>query len=349
MKALTFQGIGEIACDLVPDPVLKCETDVIVKVERAAICGSDMHPYTGRERGIDVGTIMGHEFAGVVVETGTDTLLQVGDRVVSPFTTNCGHCYFCKIGLTARCQRGELFGWVENGVGLQGAQAEFVRVPLADSTLVRFAEALGPEKALLAGDILSTGMYCADRAEVRPDGVYAVVGCGPVGLMTIMACVSMGVHNIFAFDSIPERLDRATRLGVTAVNFQSEDPRALIASATEGRGVDAVMEAVGSPSAGKLAFDLVRPGGIISTVGVHTDAHLDFSPADAYNKNITYRVGRCPARHYMERALDLLGSSSTNFDSIITHRISLAQGAASYAMCHNKSDGCLKVLIEPGT
>lgn len=348
MKALTFQGVGAISCETVDDPNIESTGDVIVRVESTAICGSDLHPYAGRERGIDAGTVMGHEFAGTIVEVGKDVKdFVIDDRVVSPFTTSCGRCYFCSRGLHARCVQGQLFGWREDGRGLHGAQAEYVRVPLADGTLVKYGDDLSSESALLAGDILSTGLYCADRAEVKPDGIYAVIGCGPVGLMTIMACLSLGVREIFAFDSIPERLDRVTRLGVTAVNYRTEDPLEMVMNATGGIGVDAVMEAVGSQPAGRLAYEIVRPGGTISTVGVHTDGKLDFTPMEAYDKNLTYRVGRCPARAYMDRSLALLSGQAISFDSIITHRLSITDGEQAYKMFSNKEEGCLKVILKP--
>ncbi|MEM8895579.1 MAG: alcohol dehydrogenase catalytic domain-containing protein, partial [Bacteroidota bacterium] len=138
MKGITFQGVKQLAFEEAPDPTIQQPTDVIVKVDVTAICGSDLHVYRGLETGLDIGTIMGHEFLGEVVEVGSDIkLIQKGDTVVSPFTTSCGECYYCKIGLTCRCELGELYGWVSDGHGLHGAQAEYVRVPLADSTLMK--------------------------------------------------------------------------------------------------------------------------------------------------------------------------------------------------------------------
>ncbi|KPK83683.1 MAG: hypothetical protein AMS27_12110, partial [Bacteroides sp. SM23_62_1] len=181
MKAITFEGIKNLSYRSVPDPVIHDPKDVIVKVQYTAICGSDLHVYHGRETGIDAGTIMGHEFTGYIVDTGANvTSLRIGDHIVSPFTTNCGKCDFCRIGLTARCLNGQLFGWIEKGIGLHGAQAEYVRVPYADSTLLKIPDSIFSEYALMAGDILSTGYYCAEMAEIRPGKPYVVVGCGPV-------------------------------------------------------------------------------------------------------------------------------------------------------------------------
>ncbi|NIR51763.1 alcohol dehydrogenase catalytic domain-containing protein, partial [candidate division KSB1 bacterium] len=182
MQALTFHDIKTIQSESVPDPEIESPTDVIVEVRLTAICGSDLHPYHGRERGIDPGTVMGHEFVGEIIEVGREvTSLNKGDKVFTPFTTNCGTCFYCKKGLTCRCLHGQLFGWVENGAGLNGGQAEFVRVPLADSTLLQVPGGVTLEEALLLGDVCSTGFFCAENAEVEPEGVVAILGCGPVG------------------------------------------------------------------------------------------------------------------------------------------------------------------------
>lgn len=347
MKALTFQGIGDIRYESAADPVIVAPEDAIVKVRYTAVCGSDLHIYHGRESGLDMGTVMGHEFVGEIVETGRNVKkLKKGDQVVSPFTTNCGECYYCRIGLTCRCERGQLYGWVENGHGLHGGQAEYVRVPMADATLVRYSAEMDAAQVLLTGDIMATGYFCADQAEVRPEGVYAVVGCGPVGLMAILGAKERGAETIFAIDTIPERLDWAKKLGAVPVDFQQTDPLELIRSLTHGRGADAVMEAVGSPAAAKMAYDLIRPGGIISTVGVHTSPVFSFSPAQAYDKNITYRIGRCPARFYMEKLLDRIQMGKTNLQPFVSKIMPLRDGRSAYERFDRKEPGYLKVILE---
>ncbi len=175
MKALTFTGHESITFETIRDPEILEASDVIIKVKYCAICGSDLHVYHEREKGIDQHTCIGHEFTGEVVETGKAVKhLKMGDRVISPFTTNCGQCYFCRIGLTARCEKSQLFGWVENGVGLQGGQAEYVRVPLAESTLYTLPDDITYPEALLLGDVLSTGYFCAHQAEIKPQLHYGV-------------------------------------------------------------------------------------------------------------------------------------------------------------------------------
>lgn len=180
MKALTFAGRHAVRFESVPEPVIEAPTDALVAVRLAGICGSDLHVYHEREKGLDHGTTMGHELVGEVVEVGDEVVtLRPGERVACPFTTSCGRCFYCVRGLTCRCVSGQLFGWVVGGRGLQGAQAERVRVPLADSTLVPLSEAVSDEHGLLLGDVLATGYFCADLAGVDGSGVYAIVGCGP--------------------------------------------------------------------------------------------------------------------------------------------------------------------------
>ncbi len=348
MKALTFHGKQEIHFETIADPRILTPTDVIVKMRACAICGSDLHVYHEHEKGIDTGTAMGHEFAGEIVEVGGQVkAYRKGDMIMSPFTTSCGACFYCRIGLTARCVQSQLYGWVEKGKGLHGGQAEYVRVPLADSTLMKIPEGVSLEEGLLLGDILSTGFFCAQQAQVTPGGVYVVVGCGPVGLMTILGARELGAERIVAIDSVPERLTMARKFGAETINGQHPEAFQVILDATEGRGAEAVMEAVGSHSAVRLALELVRPGGIISSVGVCNDAHLAFSPVEAYNKNLTYKIGRCPARNIMERLIPMVQKKKYDITSVFSHTMRLSDGVRGYDMFANKKDNCLKVLLKP--
>jgi len=291
---------------------------------------------------------MGHEFVGEVMEVGREvTAFRQGDVVFSPFTTNCGQCFYCRQGLTCRCSEGQLFGWVQNGIGLQGAQAEYARVPLADSTLLPLPDGVLLEEALLLGDVFPTGYFCAEMAEVTPDRVYAVIGCGPVGLMAILGVGELGGETIYAIDSIPERLTQARTFGAIPINYLEEDPVTMLRDATDGRGADAVLEGVGNALAGRLAVDLVRPGGIISSVGVHTEEHFAFSPVEAYDKNLTYKTGRCPARYYIDRLIPVVQEKKYDLLSVISHRLSLHQGVRGYEVFDKKLEGCTKVVLRP--
>jgi threonine dehydrogenase-like Zn-dependent dehydrogenase len=315
-------------------------------VTLSAICGSDLHPYRGHEVGCDVGTVLGHEFIGEVVERGDEVDgLAPGTRVASPFATCCGACFYCERGLQSRCVEGGVYGWVENGRGLQGAQAQYVRVPLAATTLVAVPEGVSAEAALFAGDVMATGTFAMDQAEVGPETVVAVVGCGPVGLMACFAGAERGVARVIAVDVLSERRELAGHFG--AEQATPERALARVLAATEGRGADAVIEAVGSAEAARLAVDLVRPGGVVSSVGVHTGAHLPFSPAEAYDKNLTWRSGRCPARRYLEDLLERARAGDLDLEPVISHRLPLADGPRAYELFDRKLEGCTKVLLLP--
>ena len=348
MRAITFRAVRDLALTEVPEPEVEDPRDVVVAVELSAICGSDLHPYRGAEQGLDVGTVFGHEFLGRVLEVGADVAtLAVGDRVVAPFTTSCGACYFCEQGLTARCEHGQLFGWVEGGRGLHGAQAERVRVPLADSTLMKVPGAAHDEEALFAGDVLSTGAFVAELGGVAPGARVAVLGAGPVGLMACVAAREAGAARVYALDAVPERLALAEGFGAVGLDFRQDATLERVADETDGRGVDAVLECVGSPQATRLAVDLVRPGGTIAAAGVHTEETFAFSPVEAYDKNLTYRAGRCPARRMMDRTLALVGERRLGLDAIVSHRLSLEDGVEAYRMFDERRDGCTKVVLRP--
>ncbi|MEJ0104536.1 MAG: alcohol dehydrogenase family protein [Bacteroidota bacterium] len=346
MHALTFGGKEIIDYSIVSDPELLHPSDAIVKITMAGICGSDLHVYHGRETGLDHGTVMGHEFTGIVEETGSDVKkFKKGTRVLSPFTTSCGDCFYCRIGLTCRCEKGNLFGWVEKGHGLHGAQAGYIRVPMADSTLLPLSADLNEKKGLLLGDIFSTGYFCADNAGIKPSSVYAVVGCGPVGLMTIIAAKHLGASTLFAVDLVPERLTIAQTFGAIPLNPSLINVKEEIRNRTDGRGADAVMEVVGSDQSLRLAIDLLRPGGTISSVGVHTAKHFSFSPGEAYDKNLIYKSGRCPARFYSEKLLREEVPQRYAIEDIITHQFSLAEGATAYEVFDKKMDNCIKAVL----
>ena len=206
MKAACFVDVEKIEVREIPEPEVQSPTDAIIKVSMAGLCGSDLHVYHGRESGMDVGTVMGHELVGEVVEVGSSVQrFKTGDRVATPFTTNCGDCFYCRKGLTCRCEKGQLFGWCAGGKGLEGAQSEYVRVSLADGTLFGAPDGLSDEAAILLGDNIGTGFYCADLAEVNEEGTYAIIGCGTVGLLCAQAAIFKGAKKVFAIDLVPSR------------------------------------------------------------------------------------------------------------------------------------------------
>ncbi len=348
MKAITFRGVETLAFESVPDPTILEPGDAVIRVRAAGICGSDLHPYFGRERGLDVGTVMGHELLGDVVEVGGDVrAFGVGDRVVAPFSTSCGRCFYCRSGLTARCEEGQLFGWVQEGRGLHGAQAELVRVPLADGTLVTVPEGLDDAVALLAGDILSTARFGVDLAGIAAGDLVVVVGCGPVGLLAVLAALERGAREVVAVDRVPSRLEMARDFGATPAHFEQDDPLALVHERSEGRGADAAIEAVGSPEATRLAADLLRLGGSLAALGVHTEPHLALTPGEIYDRNLRYASGRCPARHYLPGSLELARRDAALIGVLVSHRLPLAEGVEAYRRFAAREAGWNKVVLAP--
>ena len=346
MRALTFGGLRTVRCGTAPDPRLLADGDAIVRVERAGLCGSDLHVWHGREVGLDEGTVMGHELVGRVVDAGREARRHaVGTRVVAPFSTCCGSCFYCARGLSARCVRGALFGWVQEGRGLHGGQAEYVRVPYADASLVAVDEDLPAELALLLADVVPTGWNVARLGEVSAGDLVVVLGLGPIGLAAVVAALEQGASRVLAADTVEERRALAARFGAEA-HEPGDGLASAVRDATDGRGADAALEAVGSPEASRLAFDLVRPGGVVAIAGVHHESRFAFSPLEAYDRNLTLRIGRCPARSLMDELLPLL-RRRPDLAAMVTHRRPLAEGAAAYAMFDRKEDGCIKVAFEP--
>lgn len=348
MKAITFQGIKNVELSEVPHPKILTPGDAIVKVERAAICGSDMHVYHGRERGLDLGTIMGHEFTGTVLDVGSQVSgFKYGDRVLSPFTVNCGECHFCEIELTARCVKSQLYGWREKGLGLHGVHAEFVRVPMAQATLVHLPDNRSWEQGNLLADIASTGYFGAELAELKPTDTCVVIGCGPVGIMAIKTTKYFGCEHVFAVDGIDFRLNIAKENGAIPLNYLKEDVPDKILEVTKGIGADSVIEAVGSKASMKTTFDILRPGGILASVGVQAFDQLPFSPPNMYDKNIILKTGRCSSRFYAEKLIPIIQKGDLEFTDVITHTFDLRDGVEAYRFFDEEKDKCLKVLLKP--
>ncbi|KAL5395307.1 hypothetical protein PMIN06_004812 [Paraphaeosphaeria minitans] len=273
MKAVVFKGPRKVVIEDRPVPTIKDQTDMIVKVDKTALCGSEMHVFRGHQpSGTDF--IMGHEFTGFVEEVGSEVkTFQKGDRVVTPFTVSCGECFYCTRGFSSRCAKSQLFG----SVGLDGGQAEYARIPLADSTAVKAPEGIKDEALVLMADIFPTGWFAVDNAfkmipkEDISNSTVVLIGCGPVALCALVNLVDYKPKKILAVDSIQSRLDLAKSLGAEPWNFQTDreglDRR--VKELTEGRGADAVVEVVGLSAALEMGYELLRPWGVLSSVGVH--------------------------------------------------------------------------------
>ncbi|MBB4642087.1 zinc-dependent alcohol dehydrogenase [Rhizorhapis suberifaciens] len=263
MRALTWHGTRDVRVETVPDPEIVNPRDAIIKVTSTAICGSDLHLYDGVIPGLQSGDILGHEFMGEVVETGTDSTLQKGQRVVVPFVIACGTCYFCNKHQYSACDNGNpvekqdatetlyghamagLFGYSHMTGGYPGGQAEYVRVPFSDVGPIIVPDELEDDKVLFLSDILPTGWMAADNADIEPGDFVAVWGCGPVGLFTIQSALLMGAEKVIAIDHYPHRLELAKELGAAIINFRESNVREALMEITGGIGPDAVIDAVG--------------------------------------------------------------------------------------------------------
>jgi alcohol dehydrogenase len=352
MRGLVLDGVDDIAyrTDLA-DPSIEAPTDAVVAVRSAGLCGSDLHPYQGREP-VRFGVVAGHEIVGEVVATGSAvTAFGVGDRVLAAFTTSCGRCAPCRRRLTARCVRGELFGYGPpddaDVPALHGGQAELVRVPLADTTLVAVPPALDDAAAVLLTDNLPTAWSAVERAEPQPDAPVVVVGLGAVGLCAVAVAARTCAPAVLAVDPVPERLDAAARLGAhCAAPGTAADVLAAI-GADEGAG--AVIEAAGNRGAQALASGLVRDGGTLSVIAVQTDPAFGFSPVAAYDHNLTVRFGRASVRAALDRMLpDAVETARTLADVVITDPdVDLVDGPAAYRRFAHRADGTVKAVFTP--
>ncbi len=345
MKAVTFRDRGEFRVVDVPKPSVKASTDVLVRVSLGAICGSDLHIYHGHTP-INPGAVIGHEFVGVVEETGPEVRrFKPGDRVVSSFYTSCGHCYLCRRGWYGQCVNKGIFGHGEYFGDLGGGQAEYVVVPLADTTLEAIPEGMTDEQAIFVGDILATGYFGAERAEIRPGDVVAVIGAGPVGLCAVMTAQLFGPARVFAVDMVEERLDLARELGAIPLDATRVHPVETLKSATEGHGVDSSIECVGHVSAVATAIECVRGGGTISMVGVPSKTEWEFPLLHAWLADLTFRTGICNVPVYMRQLLDLVQSGRLRPDRIISHRMKLEEAEEAYRMFDARE--ATKIVLTP--
>lgn len=308
MKAVIFDGPYKVSVEQRPIPTLQAETDIIVEVSYTALCGSDLHFFRGIEK-TDPGFIMGHEFTGTVKEVGSQVKsVKVGDKVVSPFTISCGECFYCTNSFSSRCTQSLLFGCPKP----DGAQAEFVRVPLADGTVMKAPSSIPDHALVLMADIFPTGFFGAKNAfklltpEQISNATAVIVGCGPVGLCAVISALSFKPKKVFAVDSVESRLKLAENLGAEPLDFAKDREGMVkrVLEETEGRGADVVIEVVGLSPALKTAYDSVRPFGIISSIGVH-NGEIPWSGAEGYDKNLRVQMGRCPVRSVFPEALEL--------------------------------------------
>lgn len=341
MRGLVFEGPGRIGVhDDLPDPEVVAPTDVVVRVRTSGICGSDLHPYRGVEPAA-AGVVPGHEAVGEVVDVGADVGLHtIGDRVLVPFTTSCGACEPCVQGRSSRCELGQLFGWGDPDVPgnrLHGAQAQFVRVPLADGTAVTVPEGMSDDTAVLLTDNLPTAWSMARRAGVVDGSRVAVIGLGALGLSAVAAARAQGAVRVVAIDRQPDRATRAEALGAQAWDGREEG------------FADVVLEAAGPPDAQALAARLARVGGSIATIAVQTADTLGYAPVLAYDRDLTIAFGRAPVRSVLDEVITALdeGTLEPPTQTVVTGHVPLDDGPAAYARAARPTRGAVKTLVDP--
>jgi 2-desacetyl-2-hydroxyethyl bacteriochlorophyllide A dehydrogenase len=344
MQAVTFQAPGQVRVEERPEPTLSAPDDAIVRVQATGVCGSDLHIYHGRVV-IEPGFTIGHEYVGTVIDAGDAVhTVAVGDRVLGCFQSACGTCFFCRHGQFHKCEDSRTFGHGATLGSLQGTQAELALIPHANLTLRRVPEGLSDDVALFAGDVMGTAYHAVTNAGLRPGQGVAVLGLGPVGLCTVQMARVAGASPLLAIDTVPDRLAMAERFGAVPVHLTDQDPRAVIREATEGRGVDVTVEAVGDPRALDLALRLTSNCGVVSVVGVYAErceVHMGLT----WIKALTLRAGPANVVGHLDAVLALLGSGAVDPAPVVTHHMALADAAEAYALYDRRE--ALKIVLRP--
>jgi alcohol dehydrogenase len=344
MKALVFHGPGQRSWDSVPDPTISEDTDAIVRIDSATICGTDLHILKGDVPEVLPGTILGHEAVGTVVETGKAvTTLEAGDRVLVSCITSCGRCRFCREGHYGLCTGGG--GWILGHL-INGLQAELARVPFADTSVHKLSPDIADEQALFLADILPTAYEVGVlNGKVTPGDTVAIVGAGPIGLAAIMTAKLLTPGRIIALDVADARLEHARKLGAdVTINNGETDPVARIMELTNGLGVDVAIEAVGVPETFELCADIVRPGGHVANVGVHgrpATLHLE----KLWIKDVTITTGLVDTTT-TPRLLELIANGRLDPSPFATHHFELADTEEAYeTFADAATTNALKVVL----
>ncbi|MEU4343418.1 zinc-dependent alcohol dehydrogenase [Nocardia sp. NPDC023852] len=393
MKAVTWQGRRKVAVESVPDPRIEEPTDAIIEVTSSGICGSDLHLYEILGAYMSSGDVLGHEPMGYVVETGSAvTGLERGDRVVVPFQISCGDCFMCRTGLPTQCETTQvreygsgaaLFGYSKLYGHVPGGQAEYLRVPHADATHIKVPQGPDDARFLYLSDVLPTAWQAVEYASVPPGGSVAVLGLGPIGDMACRVAAHRGFR-VIGVDRVPERLARVADRGIEVIDFSAvgQPVGDIIREWTDGRGTDAVIDAVGmeahgspiasiaqrsaaflpDPVAQKVmdtagidrlaalnsAIDIVRRGGTISVVGVYGGMADPIPMRVLFDKQVQLRMGQANVKRWVDDILPLLGDGDPlGVETFATHRLPLSAAPEAYANFQHKSDGAVKIVLEP--
>ncbi|HET6389221.1 zinc-dependent alcohol dehydrogenase [Hyphomicrobium sp.] len=391
MKALVWHGKEDIRCDQVSDPEIEHPRDAIIKVTSCAICGSDLHLFHNFIPAMLPGDIMGHEMMGEVVEVGSGVNgnLKKGDRIVVPFTIFCGECDQCKAGHYSVCQRSNrnkdladkvfghttagLFGYSHLTGGYPGGQAEYLRVPFADTTHIKVPDGLTDEQVLFLGDIFPTGWQAAKQCDIQDTDTVAIWGCGPVGQMAIRSAMLLGAKQVIAIDYLPERLSMAEACGATTINFKEESVVERLNDLTHGVGPDKCIDATGMESHVSFSqpdtiYDrakqmmmmendrphvlremiyVCRPAGVISIPGVYSGLIDKFPMGIAMNKGLTFKMGQTDVNRWTDDLVRRIADGEIDPSFVITHTAKLEDGPEMYNVFRDKRDSCIKVVLKP--
>jgi 2-desacetyl-2-hydroxyethyl bacteriochlorophyllide A dehydrogenase len=344
MQAVTFQAPGDVRVEDCPEPALLAPDDAIVQVEATGICGSDLHIYHGRVK-IEPGFIIGHEFVGEVIAAGDAvTKVDVGDRVLGCFQTACGSCFFCMRGEYHKCDESRVFGHGATLGSLQGAQAEQVLVPRANLTLRRVPEGMSDDSALFAGDVMGTGHHSVVAAGLKPGDTAVVLGLGPVGLCAVQAARACGAARVIGIDTVPERLAVARASGADAVHLTEEDPRGAVKAATDGRGADVVVDAVGHPDALDMACRMARKAGTVSVVGVYAE-RCEVHMGVVWIKALKMVTGHANVIAHVDSVLAMMASGLLDPTPLVSRHMKLEEAPDAYEAYANRE--ALKIVMSP--
>lgn len=346
MKAVVYKKQGLIVLEDRPLPVLKEDTDAIVRVTLSSICTSDLHIKHGSVPRAIPNTIVGHEMVGEVVETGSEVKnFKSRDRVSINVETFCGKCFYCQRGFVNNCTDPQ-GGWAL-GCRIDGGQAEYVRVPFADQGLNHIPENVTNEQALFVGDILATGYWSAKIGEIREHDTVAVIGAGPTGLCTMMCARLFHPQHIVAIDPMEDRLSLAKQEGWAdiTVNPAVQDPKAVLERLTAGRGADVVFEVAGGQDTFQAAWQIARPNATVVIVALYDKPQLLPLP-EMYGKNLTFKTGGVDANACSE-ILQLISKGDLDTAKLITHTYTLDQVMEAYDLFENRKDGVIKIAVRP--
>lgn len=342
MKALVYKQKGIIELCEKPLPEIQNENDAIVKVTLSTICTSDLHIMHGAVPLAKEGVTLGHEFVGVVTAVGENVKnLKAGDRVSANCITFCGECRFCKSGFINNCIKG---GW-EIGCKIDGCQAEYVRVPFAQTGLTKLPDNVSDENALFVGDILSSGYFGAELCNIKQNDIIAVIGAGPVGLCSMMCARLFGASKVIAIDIDSTRLDIAAKnkLADYTINPAHQDLQNIIEEITGGDGADGVIEAAGGENTFELAWKIARPNSVVALVAMYEKAQTLPLP-DMYGKNLIFKTGGVDATH-CEELVKYISEGKISTDILISKKMAFDDILKAYKMFEDKTDNCLKIAI----